>query len=77
VPNIPAEKQKIRVSVRPADGVDIQRVSLLVNGQPLTDGFETLWQMSPGEYKFEAVGVDMAGNELRSGTVTVQVVAFE
>ncbi len=74
VPTLPADKQKIRVSVRPAEGVTLARVSLLVNGQPLAEGPEALWQMSPGEYTFEAVGVDSTGREIRGGPVTVQVV---
>ena len=43
----------------------------------LADGFETLWEMRPGQYTFEAVGVDRAGREVRSAGVTVQVVGFE
>ncbi|MBE7550347.1 MAG: PBP1A family penicillin-binding protein [Anaerolineales bacterium] len=74
VPNIPAEKQKIRVSVRPTDGVSLRQVKLLINGQPLVEGSEILWQMSPGTYTFEAVGVDAAGNQLRANQVTVKVV---
>ncbi len=73
VPNIPADKQKIRVSVRPADGVNVREIALLVNGQRLADGFETLWQMHPGKYTFEAVGVDHTGNLVRSASVTVRV----
>ncbi|MCG3211415.1 MAG: Monofunctional biosynthetic peptidoglycan transglycosylase [Anaerolineae bacterium] len=74
VPNIPADKQKIRVSVRPAEGVQVRQVSLRVNGQPLADGPEALWQMRPGEYTFEAVGVDAAGQPLTGQRVTVRVV---
>jgi hypothetical protein len=74
VPNIPAEKQKIRVSVRPTDGVSLPQVKLLINGQPLAEGSEILWQMSPGTYTFEAIGVDATGNELRANQVTVKVV---
>jgi 1A family penicillin-binding protein len=74
VPHIPAEKQKIRVSVRPTDGVSLRQVKLLINGQTLAKGSEILWQMSPGTYTFEAVGVDAAGNELRANQVTVKVV---
>jgi membrane carboxypeptidase/penicillin-binding protein PbpC len=74
VPNIPADKQKVRVNVRPADGVMVQRVSLLVNGQPLAEGFETLWQMKPGIFTFEAAGLDQKGNALKSGKVMVKVV---
>ena len=73
-PNIPADKQKIRVSVRPADGVEVRQVTLLVNGRPLADGPETLWQMTPGSYTFEAIGRDAAGREIRAGQVTVKVV---
>jgi membrane carboxypeptidase/penicillin-binding protein PbpC len=74
VPNIPADKQKILVSVRPAEGVQLQQVALLINGRPLADGPETLWQMSPGVYTFEAVGIDAAGNKVRADGVTVEVV---
>lgn len=74
VPNIPAEKQKIRVSVRPTDGVSLRQVKLLVNGQPLAEGSEILWQMSPGTYTFEAMGLDAAGNHVQANRVTVKVV---
>ncbi|NJN99456.1 MAG: hypothetical protein HC875_37835 [Anaerolineales bacterium] len=74
VPNIPVEKQKIRVSIRPTDGVSLRQVRLLINGQPLADGWETLWQMSPGTHTFEAIGIDAAGNEVRANRVTVKVV---
>ncbi len=73
-PDIPADKQKIQISVRPAEGQQLEQVRLLVNGQPLADGPETLWQMKPGLYSFEAVGLDQTGQELRSGPVTVRVV---
>ncbi|MEW5959498.1 MAG: PBP1A family penicillin-binding protein [Chloroflexota bacterium] len=73
-PNIPADKQKIRISVRPAEGVTVRQVTLLVNGRPLVDGPETLWQMTPGAYTFEAVGRDAAGREIRAGAVSVTVV---
>jgi membrane peptidoglycan carboxypeptidase len=74
VPDIPIDKQKIRVSVRPANGVSVGRISLLVNGQPLAEGTETLWQMSSGDYTFEAAGIDMAGNPISARKVTVRIV---
>jgi hypothetical protein len=74
MPNIPADKQKIRVSVRPADGVEVEEISLLVNGQLLAKATETLWQMTPGTFTFEAVGIDKAGNEINANHVTVEVV---
>jgi len=73
-PNIPLEKQKIRVSIRPTDGVLLRHVKLLINGRPLAESSETLWQMSPGTYIFEAIGLDAAGNEVRANQVTVKVV---
>ncbi len=74
VPNIPVDKQKIKVAVRPIDGVQLQQVSLLINGQSLANGPETLWQMAPGVYKFEAVGSDSMGNEVSAKSVTVEVI---
>jgi membrane carboxypeptidase/penicillin-binding protein PbpC len=73
-PDIPVDKQKIRVSVRPTDGVSPRQVRLLLNGRPLGSGPELLWQMVPGEYTFEAVGVDSTGNEVRANRVTIKVV---
>jgi membrane peptidoglycan carboxypeptidase len=73
-PNLPADKQKVRVGVRPADGVQIAGISLLVNGRKLSESTEFLWQMEPGTHTFEAVGVDEAGNELRANVVTIEVV---
>lgn len=74
VPDIPVDKQKIRVSVRPADGVQVQQVSLRINGQTLANGPQAFWQMQPGQYTFEAVGVDAAGQPLSAQSVTVRVV---
>jgi hypothetical protein len=73
-PNIPADQQKVRVNVRPADGVRVVQVALLVNGQRLSEGRESLWQMKPGVHTFEAVGVDQAGNEIRANRITIEVV---
>ncbi|MCB0226046.1 MAG: hypothetical protein KDI02_20325, partial [Anaerolineae bacterium] len=74
VPNIPLDKQKIRIQVRPVNGVTVSDVALLINGQPLAPGYETLWQMEPGRYTFEAVGVDPAGNEVTAPPVSIEVV---
>ena len=73
-PNIPVDHQKIRVSVRPVDGVQVDQVSLRINGQPLAAGPEVMWQMRPGVYTFEAVGLDAAGNQVAANSVTVTVV---
>jgi hypothetical protein len=79
VPNSPSDKQKIKVSVRPVDGVNVAHLTLWVNGQPLTlsEAWQTLWQMQPGRYTFEASGIDTQGRELQAKSVTVEVVAYE
>jgi len=77
VPNIPADKQKIEISVRPANGVNVQNIALFINGQPLATEAKTLWQLTPGEYRFAAVGQDSHGREIRSKEVTIRVVNGE
>ncbi len=74
VSNIPADKQKIRVVVQAVDGVELAQVRLLVNGQPLADAPQTLWQMTPGQYTFEAEAVDAAGNAVTAAPLTISVV---
>jgi len=73
-PNIPADKQKIRVAVQAGDGVELAQVRLLVNGQPLVNGPQTLWQMTPGQHTFEAEAVDTSGNALTAAPLTISVV---
>jgi membrane peptidoglycan carboxypeptidase len=73
-PNIPADKQKVRISIRPADGVELRTVTLLVNGHRLAESPEAMWQMQPGTYTFRAVGTDQAGRELRANEVTIKVI---
>lgn len=73
VPSIPAEKQKIEVAVRPAEGVVWREISLLVDGQLLAKGPRAYWQMTPGRHTFEAVGIDLAGQVIRGGPLTIEV----
>ncbi len=77
VPNIPADKQKITIKVRPANGVNVKQISLWVNGKLLAETTQTLWQLVPGDYTFEAIGLDNAGHKLRSTPVRVRVVSGE
>ncbi|MDX1520424.1 MAG: penicillin-binding transpeptidase domain-containing protein, partial [Anaerolineae bacterium] len=74
MPNIPADKQQIRINLRPADGVEAEQVVLLVNGQPLVEGWQTLWPMQPGIFTFEARGLDRAGRPITAQAVTIEVV---
>jgi len=39
----------------------------------LAKGTETLWQMVPGTYTFDAVGTDAAGNGVSAKAVTIEV----
>ncbi len=71
-PEIPAKQQKIRVAVLAGPEIAPNSVRLLVNGQPLFRGTETLWQLSPGHYVFEAVGEDKSGTLVRE-SVEIEV----
>ena len=67
-PTIPADKQKIRVAVQVPAGVDPQAVQLRVNGEPVAQGPEMMWQLTPGRHRFEAV---TAGGDDRSVQVAM------
>jgi 1A family penicillin-binding protein len=77
VPNIPADKQKIAVTVRPANGVTPHQVELRSNGRLLTTSMATFWQMIPGTYTFEATGVDSGGDTIFAEAVTIEVLPYE
>ncbi len=76
-PVVPAAYQSIRVAVRPADGVTVAEVTLLVDGQPLATltaaPFEALWPLSAGEHTFQARGVDREGRSLSSAPISIRV----
>ena len=77
-PELPASAQQIVVAARPADGVLLQQVTLLVDGQPLATlahpPYESLWPMTVGTHTFTAVGVDGEGNVVEGHSVTIEVV---
>ncbi len=72
-PAIPLDKQKIRVAVQVAAEVDPQSVHLLVNGEPLVRGTETMWQLEPGRYRFEAVGTGRDDQPVRAEEIEIVV----
>ncbi|MFQ6100735.1 MAG: penicillin-binding protein [Anaerolineae bacterium] len=76
-PEIPPSAQQIVVAARPADGVSLQQVTLLVDGLPLATltrpPYKTLWPMALGAHTFTAVGVDGEGNEVEGNRVTIEV----
>ncbi|MFQ5610796.1 MAG: penicillin-binding protein [Anaerolineae bacterium] len=71
--SIPAQAQKLRVSVRPADDITLQTVRLFIDGQVLAEGPQALWQMTPGTHTFTAEGLDTQGNVLPGESVTIEV----
>ncbi|MCP4536327.1 MAG: PBP1A family penicillin-binding protein [Chloroflexi bacterium] len=77
-PEIPPATQQIIVAVRPADGVSLHHVTMLVDGQALVTltrpPYQALWPMSVGTHVFAAIGIDAAGNEVTGNYVTIEVV---
>jgi membrane carboxypeptidase/penicillin-binding protein PbpC len=80
-PEIPPSAQQIVVAARPADGVSLRQVTLLVDGQPwatLTGPpYRALWPMAVGTHTFTAVGVDGEGNEVEGNRVIIEVEDWE
>jgi 1A family penicillin-binding protein len=77
-PEIPPSSQKIIVSVRPADGVSLRRVTLLVDARALATlshpPYQALWPLAAGTHEFAAVGLDGSGAPVEAGRVTIEVV---
>ncbi len=74
---IPQAAQQVIVAARPADGVTLHQVTLLVDGHPLTTltrpPYQVLWPMTVGTHVFTAVGADAEGNEVKGNRVTIEV----
>ncbi len=69
---LPAESQRIEIRARLSENVGAQhaRVTLLVDGRPLSTldapPYRVLWQLAPGEHEAEAVAVDDRGQTIAS-----------
>ena len=72
-PAIPLDKQKLRITALATGDVAPESVQLLVDGRPLIRGTKTMWQLVPGQHRFEALGVTGAGRTVRSAVVEVEV----
>jgi 1A family penicillin-binding protein len=76
-PEIPPSAQRIVVAARPADGVVLQRVTLLADGEPLSTltspPYQALWPLALGNHTFTAVGVDAEGKSVEGNRVTIEV----
>jgi 1A family penicillin-binding protein len=77
-PEMPQAAQRVAVAVRPADGVSLRQVTLLVDGRPLATltrlPYQALWPMALGTHVFTALGVDAEGNEVEGNRVVIEVV---
>jgi hypothetical protein len=80
-PQIPPSAQQILVAARPADGVALRQVTLLVDGQPLVTltrpPYQVLWPMMAGTHTFTAAGADMEGHEVAGNRVVIEVAGGE
>jgi 1A family penicillin-binding protein len=76
-PQIPLDDQCIEVAARPGDGVRLRGVTLLVDGVALSYGanppYRDLWCLRSGEHRFQARGLDAAGQQIESQVVQVNV----
>ena len=75
---IPLSHQQVPIQVRPADGVTISEVTLLVDDRTLVTlseaPYQAMWTMMPGTHVFRAQGFDVHGRGLSGGKVTIEVV---
>ena len=76
-PEIPSSAQQILVAARPADGVALRQVTLLVDGQPLATlthpPYQALWPMAVGVHTFGVRGGDVEGGEIEGNRVRIEV----
>ena len=76
-PQTPIETQRIPVQAIAADGVQIERLTLFVDGQPIgvfdSVPVRTWWTLSPGRHVFTVEAIDRQGNKLAGAPVTIVV----
>ena len=75
---IPRSAQQVIVAARPADGISLRQVTLLVDGRPLatlsSPPYQALWKMTVGIHTFAALGVDEDGEIVEGNAVMIEVV---
>jgi penicillin-binding protein 1C len=76
-PQTPIDTQRIPVQAIAADGVQIARLTLFVDGQIIgtfdSVPVRTLWTLSPGKHVFTVEAIDRQGNKLIGEPVTIAV----
>jgi hypothetical protein len=74
---IPPSAQQILVAARPADGVSLRQVTLLVDGRPLATltrpPYQALWPMKVGKHTFIVLGIDTEGRQVEGNRVIIEV----
>jgi len=75
-PNLDLASQQI--SVEAAAGGSFPQVTIYVDGNPLqtfsSPPYQTWWQLTEGEHRFWAEGVNANGEVVKSEVVTINVV---
>jgi membrane carboxypeptidase/penicillin-binding protein len=76
-PALPRGAQRIEVLARPAAGLSLVEVTLLVDGRPLarfgSPPYGALWRLEPGSHRFSAEGVTPTGERVPSNDVWLEV----
>jgi hypothetical protein len=54
-------------------GIKPGSVQLFADGQPLAQGAEALWQLSPGTHRFEATATNAEGEPVQVEAVEIEV----
>ena len=76
-PEIPSSAQQVLVAARPADGVALRQVTLLVDGQPLATlthpPYQALWPMAVGVHTFGVRGIDVEDGEIEGNRVRIEI----
>jgi membrane peptidoglycan carboxypeptidase len=76
-PRLPRDAQKIEIWIQPGQNVSLRHVTLLVDGQSLTQlsapPYRAWWLLEPGKHLFSAVGVNVQGQQMESNSVWIKV----
>lgn len=65
-PAIPTDKQKIKVAVQYSPDIVPESVQVFVNDEWLSDETQTLWQLTPGNYRLTAHAKTLAGEGVQA-----------
>lgn len=67
---LPPGMQKIEIRARPGSAAHLRQVTLMLDGQTIGTFFDmpyrTLWQLSLGAHRLQAIGIDSAGKTVES-----------